>query len=198
MLLANSCSVSSSAPEFTGAGRTLKGNWWQVERSTGQARSKGVSTKHICQSCISSWNYVEGFPTLSCHYGQLFACQLWRWSKSSLGTKCLTSIGGRVMNVWYWYYNWEIRTPQTKLVWTVTNTGTMRNFENIARKQNSKNNNKKHRTLLSTSSCSLLVLLSFVGSTVLAVVALLHHQLLHPGWWIHQNRWVKLLLQFLE
>jgi len=86
----------------------------------------------------------------------------------------------------------------------VTNIGTMRNFENIARKQNSNNNNKKHRILLSTlfgsspSQKSPLVLLSFVDSIVLAVVTLLHHQLLHPGWWIHQNRWVKLLLQFLE
>jgi len=40
------------------------------------------------------------------------------------------------------------------------------------------------------SQKSPLVFLSFVGA--------LHHQLLHPGWWIHENRWVKLLLQFLE
>ena len=48
------------------------------------------------------------------------------------------------------------------------------------------------------SQKSPLVLLSFVDSIVLTVVTLLHHQLLHPGWWIHENRWVKLLLQFLE
>src|SRR5205807_2489703 len=52
--------------------------------------------------------------------------------------------------------------------------------------------------LLSSSQKSPLVLLSFVGSTVLVVVALLHHQFFHPSWWIHENRWVKLLLQLLE
>ena len=50
--------------------------------------------------------------------------------------------------------------------------------------------------LLSSSLKSPLVLISFVSSTVLVVVGLLHHQLLHPSWWIHENRWVK-PLQFL-
>jgi len=53
--------------------------------------------------------------------------------------------------------------------------------------------------MLSSSSLkSPLVLISFVSSTVLVVVVLLHHQLLHPSWWIHENRWVQLLLQFLD